>query len=256
MAEMQMENNTGNRSAGSGREPSGRSLVPAAAILGATLLAAGFVLAGGLVRSRAGERVVTVRGLAEREVEADLAVWPITFGVASDSLGDLGTQIGRGIEVILAFLAEAGVDPSDVTTAPPAIRDARVEPYGMSGEEEPFRYSAQATVLVRSSDVETVRTAMERSLELLGRGVAVARNYESQSQFIYTALNEIKPEMIAEATRNAREAARQFAEDSGSEVGKIMRATQGLFTIEDVDSSMPHRKIVRVVTTVDFLLTD
>jgi hypothetical protein len=126
----------------------------------------------------------------------------------------------------------------------------------MSGEEEPFRYSAQATVLVRSSDVETVRTAMERSLELQGRGVAVARNYESQSQFIYTALNEIKPEMIAEATRNAREAARQFAEDSGSEVGKIMRATQGLFTIEDVDSSMPHRKIVRVVTTVDFLLTD
>ncbi len=233
-----------------------KSIVTASAILGIALVAAGFLLAGGWVKARSGERIVTVRGLAEREVAADLAVWPITFSAASDTLGDLGTQIGREIESILAFLHEAGIPETDITTAPPAIRDAQVEPYGGPGEEDAFRYTAQATVLVRSEDVETVRTAMERSLELLARGVVITRSYDSQSQFLFNALNDIKPQMIAEATRNAREAAEQFAVDSGSTVGKIRHATQGLFTIEDVDSSMPYRKIVRVVTTVDFYLTD
>jgi len=241
---------------GTTSEVTGSSLIFAAALIALGIALAGMALSLAWVRARSVERVVTVRGLAEREVDADLAVWPLTFNAASDSLESLRHDVSAGIGAIKGFLKNAGIAEADVSTTPPTIRDTQADLYGGRQEEKTFRYVAQATVLVRSKNVQGVLSAMEKSLDLLGQNVAVTRNYESQPQFIFTGLNEVKPDMIAEATRNARTAAEQFARDSGSRVGKIKKATQGLFSISDVDQSLPQRKLVRVVTTVDYYLVD
>ncbi len=232
-----------------------RAELGAAAVIAVGLFAAGAAVSFGLVRMRDSGRTVVVRGLAEREVDADLAVWPVTFSAASDSLDELRRDVAAKSEAVSAFLAKAGIAETDITRTPPTVRDSRAELYG-SQEARTYRYVAQATVLARSKNVAAVLAAMERSLELVGEGVAVSKDYEFRPQFVFTALNAIKLEMIAEATGNARGAAEQFARDSGSRVGKIRNASQGLFTIEDADPSLPQRKIVRVVTTVDYALVD
>jgi hypothetical protein len=233
-----------------------RAWSTAALILAAGSVLSAAVAAYGFASARSGERVVTVRGLAEREVDADLAVWPLTFSVASDSLESLRSQVAAGTEAIRVFLKDADIADGDISFAPPTIKDTRADLYGGPSEGKTYRYVAQATVLVRSKAVGAVLGAMQRSLDLVGKGVAVTRNYESQSQFLFTGLNAVKPQMIAEATRNARAAAEQFAQDSGSRVGKIKRASQGLFSIDDADPSLPQRKILRVITTVDYFLVD
>ncbi|GAB1484370.1 SIMPL domain-containing protein [Treponema sp.] len=226
-----------------------------AVFLALGLVGAGFAVSYGLVAMKAGERVVSVRGLAEREVDANLAVWPVTFSAASDSLDQLRKDLVNKTEAVKAFLLKSGIAAEDISVTPPTVRDTRAEMYG-SSEPRAFRYVAQATVLARTSDVDALLNAMARSLELVGEGVAVAKDYESRPQFLFTGLNSVKPDMIAEATRNARTAAEQFAADSGSKVGKIKRANQGLFSIDDADPSLPQRKTVRVVTSVDYFLSD
>jgi hypothetical protein len=232
-----------------------RAAVAAAALIAIGMVVSGAMVASGLARLRDAGRTVIVRGLAEREVDADLAVWPVTFSAASDSLDELKRDVAAKSKAVAAFLARAGVAEGDITTTPPTVRDTRAELYG-SSEKSTYRYVAQATVLARSRNVSAVLAAMGGALELVGEGVAVAKDYESRPQFMFTGLNSVKPEMIAEATRNARQAAEQFAVDSGSRVGKIKDASQGLFVIDDADPSLPQRKIVRVVTTVTYFLAD
>jgi hypothetical protein len=193
--------------------------------------------------------------LAEREVEADLGIWPIAFSVAANDLSGLDAAIRRNVAVVLTFLADSGIADADVTVGPPAVRDSQAELYAPA-ERRPFRYIAKLTVTVRSDDIGAILAAAARSLSLVGSGIAVSNDYGSGPQFVFNGLNSIKPAMIADATRSARLAAEQFAADSGSVVGKIKQASQGLFTIEDVDPGLPQRKLVRVVTTVDYFLTD
>ena len=118
------------------------------------------------------------------------------------------------------------------------------------------RYVARSTVTVRTSRIDAVRSAMERTGQLVKQGVALIRDYESTTEYLYTSLDEIKPEMIQQATRDARRAAQQFAEDSGSRVGGIRNAQQGYFSITDRDAFSPQFKKVRVVTTVQYFLED
>lgn len=231
-----------------------------AAVFGA-LLCLGLVLLGvilsrGFVALRALDRTVTVKGLSEREVAADVAIWPIRFELAEDDLGRLAAGLERANAQVLAFLQAGGFTPQEITAGVPAIVDRQAQRYGGGGEEG-LRYLGNGTLTVYSTNIEGVRAAMGRLVELGRQGVAIGgQDYELRPEFLFTRLNDIKPDMIEDATRNAREAAEKFARDSDSHLGKIKRAYQGQFTIEDRDSNTPHIKKVRVVATVEYFLSD
>lgn len=221
------------------------------------LSVAGLSIGGGLYKSRIADRFVTVKGLAEREVEADLAIWPITFKVTGDDLISINRRIESNREIISNFLLARDFDSTMISHSAPEITDTKAERSYGPQETTPYRYIAQVTVTLRSKEVAKVKSAMERAGELISQGVVISeQNWRNSTEFLFVSLNDIKPEMIEEATRNAREAAEKFAEDSGSKIGKIRNATQGFFSINDRDRNSPDYKNVRVVTTVQYFLTD
>lgn len=218
----------------------------------AIVLAAG-IMASGMTKIVKQDRSVTVRGLAEREVDADLAVWPITFTVGSNSLQTIQSEIVKKSSIVAKFLESHGLTSEDYTIQAPKITDNTVNPY-LDHEKMMFNYLAQETILVRTAKVSVVKEAQADSLKLTGEGVAIQQDYGSNVSYEFTGLNSIKPEMIAEATENARLAAEQFAHDSKSKVGKIKKATQGLFSIDDAAVGLEEKKNIRVVTTVEYSL--
>ena len=234
-----------------------RRLLAAATVLGA-LLALGLAAAGALVgnalyRARAAERIVTVKGLSEREVPADLVIWPVVFSVTGGDLAGLQARVEEDAATIRAFLSELGFEESEMSLSAPRVTDREGQGYPNQPVD---RYLVEATLTLRSGKIEPARRAIERSGDLVKQGVTLIRSYEYTTQYLFTGLEEIKPEMIAEATRDARRAAQQFAADSGSEVGAIRQAQQGYFSIEDRDPFSPEHKRVRVVTTVEYFLDD
>lgn len=218
------------------------------------IVVAGYLVGEALVQARSSQRAVSVRGLAERQVPANLALWPIVFTVTSDDLGDLQRKADDGVAKVRAFLA--GDFPAEqISVSAPRVQDREAQ--GMRNDGGRLdRYTAEVAVTVRTDQIETARKAIQRTGELVKQGVAVIRSYEYNTQYLFTDLEKIKPEMIAEATKDARRAAEQFAKDSGSSVGAIRNAQQGLFSIEDRDQFSPEFKKVRVVTTVDYYLGD
>jgi hypothetical protein len=240
------------------RSSSSAAALPAALLglsIAAGLTVSGFFLADALTQIRAAERIVTVKGLAERDVPADLAIWPIVFTVAGDELGAVQTRVEAQLGLIRRFLLERGFVATESTTTVPRITDLQAQ---LAGAARPpaHRFLAEATLTLRSGRVDAVRAAMQDFGQLVAAGVVLMRSYEARAQFLFTSLEAIKPEMIAAATRDARRAARQFAADSGSAVGSIRRARQGYFTVADRDPFSPEFKTVRVVTTVDYFLVD
>ena len=229
-------------------------------IVSAAVLAIGIVLSGisisfGIKTLKADQRIVSVRGLAEQEVEADLAVWPATFTVSGNDLSLLRQDIVKKTDIITAFLKKHGIQDTDFTVKEPAITDTSTDPY-MDQTKKHDKYFAKVVVFVRSSNLKAVNAALSDSINLMDSGIALSHDYDSRVEYHFTKLNDIKPQMIAEATQNARKAAEQFAHDSGSKVGKIKRASQGLFSIDDAAPGLPERKSVRVVTTVEYILSD
>ncbi len=218
----------------------------------ALVIAAG-ILASGMTRIVKQDRSVTVRGLAEREVDADLAIWPIKFTVGSNDLLKIQSDIEKKTAVITKFLNDHGLESADYTVQAPEITDNTVNPY-IDKQNLVYNYIAKETILVRTSKVAVVKQTQADSLKLAGEGIALQQDYDSKISYEFTGLNNIKPEMIAQATENAREAAEQFAHDSKSKVGKIKKATQGLFSIDDVAVGLEEKKNVRVVTTVEYSL--
>ena len=218
-----------------------------------SVIASAVILSVGLSNIARADKTVSVRGLAEREVDADLAVWPLTFSLGSNDLTELQKDILAKTEIVKNYLAEYELSGDDFTVQSPSITDNSMNPY-MDKNQVRYTYIAETVVLVRSSKVEQVKKAQGDSLKLMSDGIAVSKDYKSKISFEFTKLNDIKPQMIAEATKNARTAAEQFARDSGSKVGKIKRASQGLFSIEDAAADLSERKTIRVVTTVEYLL--
>ena len=226
--------------------------VIAAALLALAMAFMAVSIKTGLLQFRGADKVVSVKGLAERTVEADLALWPINYMVMGDELDTLQNEIEARQDVIRSFLLLKGFAESDMQLSMPKITDQHANQYGSN--TPPQRYRADVTVLVRTGDIERVKNSMQSVGELVKSGVALSQSYEHQPRFVFTQLNAIKPEMIAEATREARAAADQFARDAGAEVGSIRRATQGYFSITDADQYTPELKLVRVVTSVDYIL--
>lgn len=230
-----------------------------ALILGAFIcigmIATGIIVGSSALRFKEYERVVTVKGLAEREVPADIAVWPIRFAVASNDLAELYATLQENTAQIVTYLQASGFGADEITTAPPLVTDKYAQEYG--GQEINMRYTAQQVITVYSDKIDAVRASQSNLAELGKKGIALGGNeYNQKTQFLFTGLNDIKPAMIEEATRNARSVAEQFAADAKSRVGKLKSANQGQFTIEDRDSNTPYLKKVRVVSTVDYYLAD
>ncbi len=230
------------------------NLAAAGLLIAIGLAVAGYFVGHGLLEARASDRYVTVRGLAEREAPADLVVWPITYSVTADDLATLQRRTEENAAKIRAFLAE-GFSDDEISASQARVTDRQAQGVmDQTGRLE--RYVAESTVTIRSTRIEAVRAAMERSGELVGQGVALVRSYDATTEYFFTGLDEVKPDMIREATRDARRAAQQFAEDSGARVGGIRNAQQGYFSIQDRDRFSPEHKKIRVVTTVQFFLID
>jgi len=226
------------------------NLILGSALVAAGLAAGGYSVGKGLQKLRTDDRYVTVKGLAEQEVPADLVIWPITYVEPGNDLGEMYARIERNNAVVQDFLKANGLADAQVSSAPPKLSDYEAEG-GYDNGRRPFRYRAEVVLTVRSQKVEAVKAAMQRSGELVKQGIVFA-NYAAMPEFVFTALNRIKPQLIAEATKNARTAAEQFAADSGSVVGGIRSANQGLISINDRDAGSPDIKVVRVVSTVEY----
>ena len=216
----------------------------------------GYLLGNAAINFKEYERTVTVKGLSEREYEADIVIWPIQFTEASNNLGELYGSIERSTEKIRAFLEEAGISQEEITFSIPSITDKSAQQYGNQAKAE-FRYTAMQTVTAYSKNIKSVRSVMGTLSELGKQGIVFSGgNYQSTTEYLFTRLNEAKPGMIEEATRKAREVAEKFASDSKSTLGKIRKASQGQFSINARDKNNPHIKKVRVVSTVEYYLSD
>lgn len=225
-------------------------------ILAGGLVGAGYVMGQSALAYRAYERTVTVKGLSEREYPADVVIWPIRFTAADNDLGALYGALESDAAKIAAFLVARGIPADAITAAPPAVTDKLAQQYG-GNERVEYRYTATQTVTVYSTAVATVREVMLELVALGKQGIAlVGENYETQPEYLFTRLNEVKPAMIEEATRQAREVAVKFAADSASTLGKIKQASQGQFSIEGRDNNNQHIKKIRVVSTIEYYLSD
>ena len=224
----------------------------------AIIIAIGLLLLGNQVRNGISEfiakdRIVTVKGLAEMEVPADKVVWPLMFKDIGNDPALIYANINKKNQAIVAFLKSRGIQEEEISIAAPEIIDMEAERYG--AQQVNYRYNATSVITVTSGRVEAVRQLMCEQAELLKQGIAITGgDYRYNVTYSFTKLNDIKPRMIEEATRNARAAAEKFAKDSDSRLGKIRNASQGQFVIEDRDSNTPYVKSIRVVTTVNYYL--
>lgn len=227
----------------------------------ALILSLGFLLLGLFIergfRSFAErDRSVNVKGLAEMEVPANKVTWPLVYKSLGNNLNQLYDEIKRSNATITQFLKEKGLSEIEISINAPEIIDLQAERYG-NDRASVYRYNVTTVITVTSDKVDLVRGLISEQGELLKRGIAITSgDYRYNVSYEYTSLNEIKPSMIEEATKNAREAAEKFAKDSGSELGKIRHAYQGQFSINDRDPNTPYIKKIRVVTTIDYSLED
>ncbi len=237
--------------------------------VGAIIVAVGIALAGlligrGFEQGRAADRYVTVKGVAEREVRADLAIWPLTVVAGDNDLAAANAKVASSIEGVRAFLVRHGLDTSAVALSGFSVNDANANQYG--SDRRPTRFIVHQTMLVRSSKPDLVLAASQKVSELAAVGVVISSTGGEGGPggggptFVFSGLNALKPDMIAQATARAREAADQFARDSKSRLGDIRHANQGIFEIlprdqvPGIDEQSQIAKIVRVVSTVEYFL--
>ena len=220
--------------------------------LGITL---GLLMKQGISSISESKRTLAVKGLSEREVKANKVTWPVVYKVIGNDMQTIYNQIEASNKIIISYLSENGLAAEDFTTSAPKVFDKQAERY--SNDVVGTRFTATGVIIVTTDKVDLVRKLIQNQGELMKKGVAISiSDYEYNTIYEYTDLNTIKPEMIAEATQKAREAAQKFADDSGSKVGKIMSASQGQFSIDDRDPYTPFIKKVRVVTVINYSIDD
>ena len=231
-----------------------------AIILGAFLciglIVPGYLISSSIIRIKSLDRTVTVKGLSEREVPANRAIWPIKFSEADNDLSHLYSVLQQKTELIVAFLKKNGFEDNEISILAPAILDRQAQGY-VDPNKVKFRYTASSTITVYTTKVDSIRETMKKLVELGKQGIAIGgQDYQTRTEYLFTELNSIKPEMIEAATKKAREVAEKFAKDSNSRLGKIKRARQGQFSITNRDSNTPYIKKVRVVSTLEYYLSD
>ncbi len=251
-----------------------RDLLAPAAVTGGCLLL-GLVLGGWLLGSqiketRLADRYVTVKGLVERTVKSDSALWPVTFKESGNDLQQVYAKSEEDRVAVLKFFSQQGITAQETTIGQIQVTDKQANEYGGNNNGGP-RYIVQQTVTVSSNDVDKIAKAGQKTAQLLQAGILVVGGYGQGIRYIFNGLNALKPDMITEATKNARASADRFAADSGSQVGSIRSANQGVFSISAADggggapgeeggggaTTSPDAsmmKKVRVVATVDYYL--
>lgn len=243
-----------------------RGAVLLGALLAVGMIAGGWILGAEIKAIRLGDRYVTVRGLVERTVKSDLAVWTLGFKEAGDELSSVYARTEQDRKTILQFLTEQGIKEGEIELGLIRVVDTQANEYG--GNRAPHRYVVEQRITVRTSRVDEVAAAAQKTMLLVQKGIALNSDSGGGLSYKFTGLNSIKPDMITEATRNARAAADRFALDSGSKVGSIRQANQGVFSIlpagqggagaegegysYGADNSI--MKTVRVVTSVQYYL--
>lgn len=224
-------------------------------VLGFSIALAGYFVGNMHKTGQKYDRYVQVKGLSEREVPADLAVWPVNITLTGNQLGPLKEELEQQINTVYQFFLDQGFSEDELTKGITNINDTRANIYNTNAQYQEYRYIAISEMTVRTSDVQKLQQALTESLDLVARGILLgSKNTWRPIEYIFTGLNDLKPSMIEEATKNAREVAGKFARDSDAQVGEIRIARQGLFTIEDRDENTPQIKTVRVVSTIDFQL--
>lgn len=225
----------------------------AAAIIAVGMAFMGMTIRNGIVTFKDRDRTVAVKGLCEREVKADKVTWSLTYkeiGNDPSAMYDLLEQKNRKV---VAFLKSAGIKDDEISINPAEIADRQADNYG--NEIMNYRYKAKSVITVTSNNIDQVRQLMRRQAELMKQGIAiVSEEYSNNVTYEFTGLNRIKPEMVQEATKNARATAQKFADDSGSKLGDIRSAQQGQFSIENRDNNTPYIKRIRVVNTMEYAL--
>ncbi len=235
---------------------SGALILGLALVVGLTSL--GYLLGHAALAVKGMERTVVVKGLSEREVPADVAIWPVSFQVAGNDLDTVYSTVESNVRIIRQFLNAHGIAAEEISLSPPQVTDLLAQQWGNPAQAK-YRYTGSAAVTVYSPNVAAVRAAIADVVQLGKQGVAVGGGgYPGggTGEYLFTGLSGLKPDMIEEATKNARSVAEKFAADSNSVLGKIKSARQGQFTISDRDATTAHIKNVRVVSTVEYYLSD
>ena len=238
-----------------------------AALLSLGLILGGWVLGAQIKATRLSDRYVTVKGLVERKVKSDLAIWPLTYKEAGDDLSLLYSKTEGDKKTVLQFLDQQGIQSSEIELGVVRVVDTQANEYG-GPNRAPHRYIVEQQITVHTSRVDQVAAAAQKTMLLLQKGIVLSGNPGQNLSYKFTGLNSIKPDMITEATRNARAAADRFAADSGSKVSSIRQANQGVFSIVAADQGSDSgeggpgnfgadsslMKTVRIVTTVEYYL--
>lgn len=226
-----------------------------AAIVALGLIMMGLFVMKGLAVLGEKERVVNVKGLSEMQVPANKVTWPLLFKEIGNDLPALYNKINSTNQAIVKFLKENGIDQDEISINAPEIIDQQAERFNSS--PTPYRYNVTSVLIVTSTKVDLIRKLISEQSELLKQGIAITGgDYRYNVVYEFTGLNDVKPQMIEEATKNARQSAEKFAKDSESKLGKIKNAYQGQFSIDDRDANTPYIKRIRVVTTIDYTLQD
>ena len=226
-----------------------------AALIALSIVTLGFNIKGGIDNFANKDRKVSVKGLAEKEVDADKVTWPILSKEIGNDLPNLYQTINHTTSTIRQFLLANGVKESEINVNAPVVIDLNAERYG--DNRQPYRYNITSIITVTSNNVKLIRSLIARQGELLQKGIAIVDGgYDNPVKYEYVAFRKMKPKMMEEAIANAEQTAEQFAKNSKSKIDKIMNADQGQFSIEDRDSNTPYIKKVRVVTTVTYSLKD
>ena len=219
------------------------------------LAALGWLIGFSAIKFKEYERTVTVKGLSEKEYPADIALWPIPFSTAGNDLAQLYAALEKDAEAIARFLKANGIAETEISRSAPRISDRLAQGYDKDKIE--FRYHAAQTITVYTANIDAVRATMNKMAALGKSGIVLTEaGYQQDTEYLFTRLNEVKPAMVEEATTKAREVARKFAQDSDSRLGKIKRARQGQFSISPRDKNNPHIKKIRVVSTIEYYLSD
>ena len=229
--------------------------VKEAAIIAVGMIVLGLCVKSGLDGFSDNDRKVTVKGLSEREVEADKVTWPILTKELGDDLPALYTRINATTAKVKAFLKQNGIKDAEISVNAPVVIDLNADQYSTARRN--YRYNITSTVTVTSRNVKLVRSIIARQGELLKQGVAVVDGgYGNGVVYEYVSFQQMEPKMMQEAIKNAEQTARQFADNSDSKIDKILNAGQGQFSIENRDGNTPYIKKLRVVTTVTYSLKD
>lgn len=231
-----------------------KGLVLSAIIMAMGMTATGVAIRNGIVTFKDRDRCVVVKGLAEKEVKANKVSWPLTYKEIGNDPSEMYGVIERKNKQVVAFLKAGGIKESEISVNSPTISDRQANSY--SNEVVTYRYVAKSVITVTSTNVDLVRSLITKQAELMRQGIAlVSEEYGTdQIKYDFTGLNEIKPGMVEEATKNARATAQKFADDSDCSLGGIRSAQQGQFSIESRDENTPYIKKIRVVNTIEYSL--